>query len=669
MRKLLASFAGDRRGAIALIFAGTLLPLVMLIGLSIDYSFYVQARSQFALSADASATYALREATAVYALEDTSTSTSSTAQSEAVSVGETSGADWFTAQLATLPTAYVASGSPTVSLSANTEASTSDPQGFTATVAYTGEYPPFFNKLFQKSSNWAITGTSGATSQFSYVELLIMMDTSGSMLVSADEGNNETTSASNAGGILTMDDNTVCIPNAEILSTTGFNSISSYDDPADIVTWSDVNNLSTTSGITNSNATSDVTCSKGMNDEGGSTTATAGSAYAPCAFACHTTNSTYTASGLTYSGGSSTALEATTDGTYTGDLYGLARKLGVLLKTDVVFQSTETIIEDMENDDLAPDQFSVGVYSFNDDVCPIVDGTTTGEYATGTSDGTTVNLTEATTDLAAALSDVEADDYTYTPSETNYPPLSPSEEQDFTSFPTSVEDLIAGRYGCDSYTSSTSNSTTTYSPYIKVSSGNALASPLSTSTVGTAEINPEKDIFIITDGMEDSSAYASSLDSNISDTSPSTSCGRVLGEMTGIEAEEDVSTTACDQAVCEPLKKLGFTIYVLQVTYPAVEVQFYYKAEVATSDDYIANDFPAFESSTSEGSVEVWNTGEQTSSSATVTEYTSPAPNEQALEACASSGDYYQASSSTAIATAMTDMLKSALDSAERITE
>ena len=65
MRKFFARFAHDRRGAVALIFAGSLLPLVMLIGLSIDYSFYVQARSQLELASETAATEALHEASAV----------------------------------------------------------------------------------------------------------------------------------------------------------------------------------------------------------------------------------------------------------------------------------------------------------------------------------------------------------------------------------------------------------------------------------------------------------------------------------------------------------------------------------------------------------------------------------------------------------------------------
>jgi Flp pilus assembly protein TadG len=43
----------DRRGAVAVMFALCALPLVAMVGLAIDFSFYIQARSQLNLAVDA----------------------------------------------------------------------------------------------------------------------------------------------------------------------------------------------------------------------------------------------------------------------------------------------------------------------------------------------------------------------------------------------------------------------------------------------------------------------------------------------------------------------------------------------------------------------------------------------------------------------------------------
>ncbi len=696
MKKAFTRFARNRRAAITFIFAGSLLPLVMLIGLSIDYSFYVQARSQFGLAADAAAMYSLREASAVYTLES-ATPGNTTASADAKTKGQNSGVDWFNSQLATLPTATLNGGSPNVII-ASTANGNANSAGFNSTVNYSGEYPPFFNGLFHHNTNWSITGTSGATTQYAYLELLVLMDDSGSMLVSADIGNNTTPSTTNPGGILTMDDNSVCIPNAYIDGTAEMNALSSnvFSDPfgsfsssslpasQTAVTWSKVQNLTNASSVVEtSNSYTSYTpvsptpiCKNGMNQltyttttavtKNGNTTTTSvqsmtntnsgpttskgvtttvtstlnttpGAPYAPCAFACHTTTATHTipssstAPQLTYSSGS---LANTTSGLYTDDLYGLARQLGVLLKTDVVFQSTETMVNILINSEQIPNQFSIGMYSFDNDSCPIVNGTTDGQ----------ASLPEATTDLAGALTSIKSYDYTNTPSETQFPPIVTNANGD-TNFPLSVSDLIKGTMSC----------TTTQSP---------LATPATTSTVGSVATNPEKFVFLVTDGMEDNQAGTTYASGN------SGTCGRMLGEMTGIAVEANAdtasaSTTACDLAVCKPLKDRGYTIYVLYVPYPATQNTYYYR-NLLGEDLYTSTDFPALTST--QQTPQVWNEG--ISGTVTASPVESPSPDVQALQACAStSTDFYTANSSTDISTKMGQMLQSALSSSIRITQ
>ena len=103
-------------------------------------------------------------------------SNNTNAQAVAIAAGQLAGQAWFNGQLGTLPTAHLSTTYPSVTLTAVQEDYTYDPQGFTAQVSYTGLYRPFFNNLFHRNSNWTVTGTSKATSQFAYVELLILMD-------------------------------------------------------------------------------------------------------------------------------------------------------------------------------------------------------------------------------------------------------------------------------------------------------------------------------------------------------------------------------------------------------------------------------------------------------------------------------------------------------------
>ncbi len=190
MKSVLARFIRNRRGAIALIFAAALLPLTMLIGLSIDYSFYVQARSQFSLAGDAAATYAIREATATYTLDTAAGKGNTAAVADAPQASGNAAGATVPQPSGDTANHYVSQQqqqSNFVNVAATGQSSSSTaPSGFTATVSYTGIYPPFFDSLFGSSGKWYIVGTSGAASQYSYVELLMLLDTSGSMLVSAD---------------------------------------------------------------------------------------------------------------------------------------------------------------------------------------------------------------------------------------------------------------------------------------------------------------------------------------------------------------------------------------------------------------------------------------------------------------------------------------------------
>ena len=57
----------DKRGIVAVMYALMVLPLIMVVALAIDYSFYINAQAQLNLAADAAAMHAARVASQYYA--------------------------------------------------------------------------------------------------------------------------------------------------------------------------------------------------------------------------------------------------------------------------------------------------------------------------------------------------------------------------------------------------------------------------------------------------------------------------------------------------------------------------------------------------------------------------------------------------------------------------
>jgi hypothetical protein len=165
---------------------------------------------------------------------------------------------------------------------------------------------------------------------------------------------------------------------------------------------------------------------------------------------------------------------------------------------------------------------------------------------------------------------------------------------------------------------------------------------LTSAGTGTTSTTPLKFMFIVTDGMEDDSP-----------SNGSSSSSNVEGEMTSIAGETAGTGT------CSSLKNtLGFTVYVLYVDYYPVANDAYYAAPTPgprTTNSATNTDYPA----DTNQSVQV----------ITETPTLATSPTAEALQACASSpSDFYQASSSAQIQTALAEMLKSALASTIRLT-
>lgn len=163
----------DPQGAVSIVFATAVIPLLMAVGLSVDYSFYIQAQAQLSLAADSGAIHAVRIASSNYL--------SGLTFAVAGANGAQAGLQWFNAQLGVLQTGSVTNlNIPPVAF--NTTTST-----FTSTVSYTAKVPTHFGGLFHINS-WNAVGTASATiATNSFVNVDFLLDNSSSMLIGATE--------------------------------------------------------------------------------------------------------------------------------------------------------------------------------------------------------------------------------------------------------------------------------------------------------------------------------------------------------------------------------------------------------------------------------------------------------------------------------------------------
>jgi len=686
-----------------MIFCLALVPLVFFVALAIDYSFFAEARSQVQLAADAAVTHAVRAAAGTYSLEVNQSIAAATASSDAITAGETAGEKWFTAQLGQLPTASVPTTAPNSTCTGETNpcvtvAALTSGAGFSGTVTYQGNYPPFFDRIFKSSATWYITGNSNAQAQYNYVEIMMLIDTSASMLIGATPAD-----------ITTLETYDVCPPTNRV-STAGMAGdtdmyIAASTRPGDIfdgdktVNGNTINGRvyqfrsQTTSSPTSTQApngygattaqyddsfdfrqvvaTGHMTWPTGDTNEGaddstgncynGGTAATdyqqpyladsvnnPGNAGVPCGFACHSTNTTATGTGGY--------------GNYTADLYGFARYIGyyqpLKLRLDYVLAATEQVITAMINNEQTSDEFSVGVYQFNTAISNNVTALVTNTNGTGGTQGSPGNAAgdtsyEATYNLSGALKAVEGVDYEITPSETALPavvPLYSGQPDGNTNFTAAVTNLVAG------------------------DATNAAALAAVSTTTANSKSNPQKDIFIVTDGLEDECAHCTG--------------SRVMGEMTSVATEAPAGGLTAATGSCAKFKKLGYTVYVLYIDYYPVPHYTYYVTNVtdptATSptDSFTNTDYSTMTNGSIQQMTTPANLNGLTAASGTYGKYgaqsfAGDSPTETALRACASVNPngsttdptyFYEATDAQDIGTQLNLMLETALGSAIRVT-
>ncbi len=645
MQPVINKFLQTRRNAVAIMFALCLLPLVLLVGLAIDTAFYSQARTQAGLAAEAAATHAVRVAANAYTLDISNNESVSAANTDAILQGNASGALWFQSQLGPLLRASASLAATNgVNVQNNSSIAGANGAGFTGTVTYTLNYPPIFSALFGSTKNWTATANATAQTDNKYVEVLLLIDTSNSMLLGADQSDitllAETsacpesspqqwlTSAVGLNPLTQSPFGSIYESNSADSNALNFNSVAHYTDPS--LGASDTSGTCQGSSGSGQPSYQPATISSlssvfpsGINTSGNQNY-NPGAPLDTCSLACHTVT--------------------TTVGGYYQDLYGMARRQGAKLRLDVVISATENVIQDLYNNEQSAGQFTVGVYQFNTDVAPMVQG------ISGT-DANTEATADLVTDSSSALYTIQHSyDYSVAGNASLIPALTNYSDGN-TFFSKSVADLISGK----TVTVATSSGTTTKTI--------AALQSVTTATAGSSASNPEKDIFIVTDGFEDEG------------TSFSGAAKRYMGEMTSYKDEGN----GLSSATCESLKLKGLNVYVLYVVYyPIPHITYYtpYLSSFYSQTD--AHDFSqlTYNANSAENVLsgapsglsyaEVMGTNPDNGSGLGVGEV---GPDTEALEACASPGDFYEASSSTDINNAMQAMLRSAISSSITVTQ
>ena len=558
-------YGRDARGAVSIVFATAVLPLIMSVGLAIDYSFYVEAQAQLNLAADAGAMHAVRLASAHFTAGDT--------PAVAGQAGALAGKQWFAAQAGLLPDGNTPDVVvPPVSYDASTST-------FTATVNYTGKVTTHFAGLFAIPS-WPIGGTASAvitTKSFSQFDMLI--DNSSSMLIGATPAD-----------ILKIQNLTICAPTAVAQSaaqsvsayswnfnagggggyfgygshTLNGNTKRYYADTiplkSPVMGSCDPNFTGAASqcvyppAFSAINANGFCPTQTGIPDGGNpnsnpplmprtdslNNNRIAMLPQAPCGFACHT-------------------------GDGINDFYTLVRHAqssdpSLMLRFDVIQAAAAQVVNTLAQKVQVTgvlDQFSLGVYEFKDNLTRVYP-------EPGSPLEADINLTQAMADIGNIVTPIVADLAN-------------------TDFPGAMANLVA-----------------------RSTSGGDGSSPTTR----------RKNLFIITDGLQD--------------FPPSN--GRTIGPMTRPAAE----------TVCAPMKALGFNIFVLYTPYYPLPNPFYLSNGNNTARMAVEPTVPPALSN----------------------------PVIAALQACASNASqYYQASDSASIGTALQKMLLSALNTSGRISQ
>ncbi len=289
-------------GAVTVIFATSVVPIIMLASLVIDYGWVLQAKSQLDLAADAAAMAAARTAASGYAAGQS--------KADYTSEANLAASQWWAAQAGAVALAKTFSETPTVVQTG---------QNFQATIAYTATVneilPNFFSWINPKTGTGNASIASSATVSITvhgYGTVDFLLDNTSSMMLPATDGDLAKLQAAER---------------TWVNQTVNANRLIAGGDG--LVGW---NGASNSYGITLVNGVPSPALPLTIPT----------SWY--CAFACH--------------------WDAASTKTNPTDYYGVARQAGETLRFDVVQSATVTAIQQMEALEQTVGQLSVGVFAF-----------------------------------------------------------------------------------------------------------------------------------------------------------------------------------------------------------------------------------------------------------------------------------------------------------------
>jgi len=160
LRHFIHRIIGDRNGNVALIFSFALLPVMFLIGMTVDFGSAIRKEAQLNAFADSAALSAV----------------SPTMMSQSTSAAQTAATNMFTAQASTIP--GVTLNPPTVTIAQS---------GFTrtATVSYTASSTNSFPNVLRRTA-WPLSGTATASATAApNIDFYMLLDNSPSMAIAA----------------------------------------------------------------------------------------------------------------------------------------------------------------------------------------------------------------------------------------------------------------------------------------------------------------------------------------------------------------------------------------------------------------------------------------------------------------------------------------------------
>ncbi len=349
-RRYCARLRGDRRAAVAVIFAMMSVPLLGATGAAVDFAIWNQAHAGLGLAADTAALTAARITANAQVAGD----------ANAVTEGQTAGLQWFQAESGSFTQTLVGGTAGTLP-SNSVSVQVTGGANVTATVTYSGNINAVFGSIFGIAA-YPVSGRSSAiVSSNPYLNVELLLDNSSSMDIGATVQDMTTLMALSA-----------CDPSNWV--TNNGNGSSASED----IFW----NFAYSFGGQSYDGTISTNGGAGIY-----ATAPGGSAHIlvaqnqatgigvscdpilpaseqgqgyftgpPCAFACHWDSSANSGAAQ--------------------DLYGMARRtIGtsyqVTLRFDLLKNATQQILQTMASDNQSFNNLNVGIFTFNTTVTQI----------------------------------------------------------------------------------------------------------------------------------------------------------------------------------------------------------------------------------------------------------------------------------------------------------